>query len=42
MYRRAAAILSKEYGVLILPQQVQAVTWVSWRNTMIRSNHGDA
>lgn len=42
MYRRAAAILSKEYGVPILPQQVQAVTWVSWRNTMIRSNHGDA
>lgn len=42
MYRRAAEILSKEYGVLILPQQVQAVTWVSWRNTMIRNNHGDA
>ena len=42
MYRRAAEILSKEYGVPILPQQVQAVTWVSWRNTMIRANHGDA
>lgn len=41
MYRRAAVILSKEYGVPILPQQVQAVTWVSWRNTMITNNHGD-
>lgn len=42
MYRRAAEILSEEYGVLILPQQVQAVTWVSWRNTMAAANHGDA
>lgn len=41
MYRRASEILSKEYNVAILPQQVQAVTWVSWRNTMIRNNHGD-
>lgn len=31
MYRRAAKILSKEYGQTILPQQVQAVTWIWWR-----------
>jgi hypothetical protein len=42
MYRRAAEILSAEFGAPILPQQVQAVTWVSWRNTMIKNNHGDA
>lgn len=41
LYRRAAVILSKEYGIPILPQQVQAVTWVSWRNTKITNNFGD-
>lgn len=29
-YRRAARILSREYGT-ITPAQVQAVTWVTWR-----------
>ena len=30
-YRRAAHILSREYGVTITPAQVQSVTWVLWR-----------
>lgn len=34
MYRRAAEILSKEYGREILPQQVQAVTWIYWRKNV--------
>lgn len=41
MYTRAAVILSKEYSREILPSQVQAVTWVSWRRTMVRNNYGD-
>ena len=31
-YRRAARILSKEYGMDLSPAVVQAVTWVAWRN----------
>ena len=31
-YKRAARILSREYGIEITPAQVQAVTWVLWRN----------
>jgi len=30
-YRRAAVILSKEYGMPLSPAVVQAVTWVVWR-----------
>jgi len=36
-YVRAARILSRETGTTILPSQVQAVTWVAWRQTMIRT-----
>lgn len=36
-YARAAVILSRETGETILPSQVQAVTWVAWRQTMIRT-----
>jgi hypothetical protein len=36
-YARAAVILSRESGQTILPSQVQAVTWVAWRETMIRT-----
>lgn len=31
-YRRAARILSAEYGMELSPAVVQAVTWVQWRN----------
>ena len=31
-YRRAARILSREYGMELSPAVVQAVTWVQWRN----------
>ena len=31
-YTRAAAILSKEYGMPISAAQVQSVTWVLWKN----------
>lgn len=30
-YKRAAKILSREYGETFTPAQVQAVTWVLWR-----------
>ena len=30
-YKRAAAILSREYGVTLTPAMVQSVTWVKWR-----------
>jgi hypothetical protein len=36
-YARAAVILSRESGETVLPSQVQAVTWVAWRQTMIRT-----
>lgn len=32
-YRRAARILSREYGREISPCEVQAATWVAWRAT---------
>jgi hypothetical protein len=31
-YESAARILSREYGVKFTPAQIQAVTWVLWRN----------
>lgn len=31
LYRRAARILSKELGSYVSPREVQAVTWVAWR-----------
>lgn len=36
-YARAARILSRESGTVVLPSTVQAVTWVAWRRTMIRT-----
>lgn len=41
MYIRAAKIISSEYARVILPHQVQAVTWVYWRRNMTRNNYGD-
>ena len=32
VYVRATDILSKEYGMALTPAQVQAVTWILWRN----------
>lgn len=39
-YRRAAKILSKEFGPLT-PSQVQAVCWVWWRRNHAINKHGD-
>jgi len=36
-YARAAVILSRESGTVVLPSTVQAVAWVAWRRTMIRT-----
>lgn len=36
-YVRAAQILSREEGRTILPSTVQAVTWIAWRETAIRT-----
>lgn len=36
-YSRAARILTRETGTVVLPSTVQAVTWVAWRRTMIRT-----
>lgn len=41
MYRRAAAILSREAGETITAAEVQAVTWTVWRETRALANHGD-
>lgn len=35
LYRRAARILSKEYGVSLSPAVVQATTWVYWRRERV-------
>lgn len=40
MYVSAATILSREIGVSLTPNQVQAVTWVYWRKTHAQANHG--
>lgn len=36
-YARAARILSRESGTVVLPSTVQAVTWTAWRRSMIRT-----
>lgn len=40
MYVSAAGILSKEMGIHLTPNQVQAVTWVYWRKNHALANHG--
>lgn len=40
-YRRAARILSREYGMELSPAVVQAVTWVQWRNKFWREGAWD-
>lgn len=40
-YVRAAKILSKESGSPITPSQLQAITWVYWRRSVIANFHGD-
>jgi hypothetical protein len=40
LYKNASKVLSKELGVYITPNQVQAVTWVYWRRNMAKANHG--
>jgi hypothetical protein len=37
LYRKAAKILSKESNSIILPSQVQAITWIVWRETRIKT-----
>jgi hypothetical protein len=39
-YRRAARLLSKEYGTALSPAAVQATTWVTWRREYAVANHG--
>lgn len=34
LYREAAVIIAGVYGIAITPAQVQAVTWVAWRNAL--------
>jgi hypothetical protein len=41
VYRRAARILSRESGEAITPAEVQAVTWLVWRETRALANHGN-
>ncbi len=41
-YREAARIISAEFDLSISPAQLQAIVWVSWRNDVIKANHGDA
>ena len=40
-YTKAAKILSKENGIAITASQLQAVTWVYWRRSVIANFHGD-
>jgi hypothetical protein len=40
VYRKAARILSKEYGITLSPAAVQATTWVHWRRNYALANHG--
>lgn len=42
VYRRAAVILSAEYGRSITPAQVQATTWTYWRRERAVAYHGEA
>ena len=40
-YTKAAKILSKESGTHITASQLQAITWVYWRRSVISNFHGD-
>ncbi len=39
---QAARIISKETGAVLTGSQMQAITWVYWRNNKASNNHGDA
>jgi len=39
-YRRAAKIASKEFNLDIHPYQIQAITWVHWRQYYAQAYHG--
>jgi len=39
-YRKAARIFSREYGMVVKPYQVQAITWVHWRQYYAQAYHG--
>jgi hypothetical protein len=39
-YRRAARILSREYGTQLSPAEVQATTWLYWRRERAAAFHG--
>lgn len=39
-YRRAARILSREYGTALSPAEVQATTWLYWRRERAAAFHG--
>lgn len=42
MYRRAAAIITRELGEFWSPAQVQATTWTYWRRERAAAYHGEA
>ena len=42
LYRRAAAIISRELGEFWSPAQVQATTWTYWRRERAAAYHGEA
>lgn len=42
LYRRAAAIISRELGEIWTPAQVQAATWTYWRRERAVAYHGEA
>ena len=39
-YRRAARLLSREYGTALTPAEVQATTWLYWRRERAAAFHG--
>lgn len=39
-YRRAARILSREYGTALSPAEIQATTWLYWRRERAAAFHG--
>lgn len=42
LYRKAAAIVSRELGEVWTPAQVQATTWTYWRRERAAAYHGEA
>lgn len=42
LYRKAAAIISRELGESWTPAQVQATTWTYWRRERAAAYHGEA